>query len=364
MYLTAETLDDLLIKVYRQLLRKRGASDIKPTKGPATEISGVLLKIQNPRARLSRTERKNTLFSCLGEFLWYVGGTDELRFVEYYIPRYKDFSDDGKTVFGAYGPRLFSLNGEINQVQNVIDTLKENPHSRRAVIQLFRGEDLAANIKQRHEDLPCTCTMQFMVRGVALHMMVMMRSNDAFMGLPHDVFAFTMLQELIARSLGLEVGPYKHAVGSLHLYATDVKAANDYINEGMQERISMPVMPLGDQWASIKRLLIAERAIRRGRRPSFHKLDPYWADLTRLLQVYRYSRVNAKGPQRRQINSIRKQMAFDVYDTYIVKRERRALPIAVLSERLLFDETELDARQAGLRIQDSNQNLSPAPSKQ
>lgn len=345
MYLTAETLDDLLIKVYRRLLRKRGASDIKPTKGQATDISGVLLKIQNPRARLSRTERKNTLFSCLGEFLWYLASTDELKFVEYYIPRYKDFSDDGKTVFGAYGPRLFSLNGAINQVQNVIDTLKEKPHSRRAVIQLFRGEDLAANIIQRREDLPCTCTMQFMVRGVELHMMVMMRSNDAFMGLPHDVFAFTMLQELIARSLGLEIGPYKHAVGSLHLYTRDVKAAHDYINEGMQERISMPVMPPGDQWASIKKLLVAERVIRRGRPPSLHNLDPYWADLIRLLQVYRYSRVNAKGPQRRQINSIRKQMVSDVYDTYIVKRERRMVPVVTPAEPLLFDEAELDARQ-------------------
>lgn len=345
MYLTAETLDDLLIKIYRRLLRKRGASDITPTKGEATDINGVLLMIRNPRARLSRSERKNTLFSCLGEFLWYLAGTDELKFVEYYIPRYGNFSDDGKTVFGAYGPRLFSLNGEIDQIQNVIRTLKKKPHSRRAVIQLFRGEDLEADLAQRREDLPCTCTIQFMVRGVELHMMVMMRSNDAFMGLPHDVFAFTMLQELVARSLGLEVGQYKHAVGSLHLYASDVKAANDYVSEDMQERIPMPAMPSGDQWASVKKLLAAERAIRRGRPPSLRKVDPYWADLIRLLQVYRYSRDTAKGPQRRQINVIRKQMASDVYDTYIVKRERRMVPIATPAEPLLFDEAELDARQ-------------------
>lgn len=346
MYLTAETLDDLLLKVYRRLLRRRGASDIKPTKGEATDINGVLLMIRNPRARLSRSERKNTLFSCLGEFLWYLAGTDELKFVEYYIPLYGKFSDDGKTVFGAYGPRLMSLNGAINQIQNVIETLRKKPHSRRAVIQLFRGEDLAADLEKRREDLPCTCTMQFMVRGVELHMMVMMRSNDAFMGLPHDVFAFTMLQELVARSLGLEVGQYKHAVGSLHLYACDVKAVNDYVNEDMQERIPMPAMPMGDQWASVKKMLAAERAIRRGRSPSTLKVDPYWADLIRLLQVYRYSRDTAKGPQRRQINFIRTQMKSDVYDTYIVKRERRMVPVAVPVEPMLFDEAELDARQA------------------
>jgi len=345
MYLTAETLDDLLIKVYRKLLRRRGASNINPTKGEATDINGVLLMIRNPRARLSRSERKNTLFSCLGEFLWYLSGTDDLKFVQYYIPIYGKFSDDGKTVFGAYGPRLISLNGEVNQIQNVIQTLKNKPHSRRAVIQLFRGEDLAADLVQRREDLPCTCTMQFLVRGVELHMMVMMRSNDAFMGLPHDVFAFTMLQELVARSLGLEVGQYKHAVGSLHLYASDVKAANDYINEDMQERIPMPAMPSGDQWTAVEKLLMAERAIRRGRAPSMRGVDPYWADLIRLLQVYRYSRDAANGPQRRQITVIRKQMVSDMYDTYIAKRARRMVPASTPAEPMLFDEAELDARQ-------------------
>ncbi|WP_260436147.1 hypothetical protein [Burkholderia sp. Bp9143] len=53
MYLTAETIDDLLRKVYGRLLRKRGLGEINPTKGPATEINGALLLLKNPRARLS-----------------------------------------------------------------------------------------------------------------------------------------------------------------------------------------------------------------------------------------------------------------------------------------------------------------------
>jgi len=345
MYLSAETLDDLLFKLYRRLLRKRGASDINPTKGAATEINGALLQIKNPRARLSRTEKKGTLFSCLGEFLWYLAATNKLDFIQYYIPGYEAFSDDGKTIYGAYGPRLFKLNENINQVQNVIETLTASTSSRRAVIQLFRGEDLADNLESRREDLPCTCTLQFTVRNHQLNMMVMMRSNDAFLGLPHDVFAFTMLQEIIARSLGVELGSYKHAVGSLHLYTKHTKSIQDYLAEGIQERVPMPAMPFGDPWPSLGKLLKAERAIRRGRPSSILGIDPYWADLVRLLEVFRYSRDNAKREQQKKINEIKRQMSSNVYDAHILKRQRRTPKTIHPAEPLLFDAEELDSQQ-------------------
>ncbi len=345
MYLSAETLDDLLLKLYKRLLRKRGYSDIVPTKGPATEINGVLLQIKNSRARLSRTERKGTLFSCLGEFLWYLAGSNEVEFIKYYIQNYDKFSDDGKTIYGAYGPRLFGLNGTINQVQNVIRTLKENADSRRAVIQLFRGEDLAENLKVRREDLPCTCTLQFSVRKYQLHAIVMMRSNDAFLGLPHDVFAFTMLQELIARSLGIEVGPYKHAVGSLHIYTEDTNAIQDYLDEGVQERVSMPPMPHGDPWSSVETVLKAEREIRCGRKFSYAHLDPYWSDIVRLLEIFSYSRDTKQGAQPTKIEELKKQMSSPVFDTHINKRHKRALKQVQPVTPMLFDPIELDALQ-------------------
>ena len=345
MYLSAETLDDLLLKLYKHLLRKRGSSDITPTKGPATEINGALLQIKNPRARLSRTEKKGTLFSCLGEFLWYLAGSEKIDFIKYYINKYDEYSDDGKTVYGAYGPRLFNLHGAINQVQNVIDTLTVNAASRRAVIQLFHGEDLANNLEMRRKDLPCTCTLQFSVRNNQLHAMVMMRSNDAYLGLPHDVFAFTMLQELIARSLSVEVGPYKHAVGSLHLYTRDTQEIRDYLDEGIQERIPMPPMPYGDPWPAVQMLLKAERAIRRGREPSYGNLDPYWCDLVRLLEVYRCSRNDKQGAQPGKIRALKKQMSSHVYDTHIQKRHSRALKQVQPVTPMLFDPVELDALQ-------------------
>ncbi|KVT08107.1 thymidylate synthase [Burkholderia sp. MSMB1078WGS] len=342
MYLTADTIDDLLNKVYRRLLRKRGAGDIVPTKGAITEINGALLLLKNPRARLSQSERKNTVFSCLGEFLWYLSGSDRLDFIQYYIKTYSEFSDDDETIFGAYGPRLFGSDNAPNQVQNVIRTLQASAPSRRAVIQLFHGEDLAKNLEKRRKDLPCTCTLQFTVRDHQLHAMVMMRSNDAFMGLPHDIFAFTMLQELIARSLGVEVGQYKHAVGSLHLYVTDTQSVFDYLDEGYQERVSMPHMPAGDPWPTVVKVLQAERQVRQGKQPKLDDLPPYWADLVRLLQVYRHSRKGARQTDREKLVDIKEQMTTNVFDIHIAKRQRQA---PAPSAPMLFDGAALDAQQ-------------------
>ncbi|MGW8308718.1 MAG: thymidylate synthase [Achromobacter pulmonis] len=345
MYISAETLDDLLIKVYRRLLRSKGDADINPTKGLATEINGALLQLRNPRARLSRTERKNTLFSCLGEFLWYLAGSNDLKFIQYYIPKYDEYSDDGETIFGAYGPRLFSLNGKIDQLKNVVETLKKNGESRRAVVQLFRGEDLAADLVERKNDLPCTCTLQFTLRKHQLHMLVMMRSNDAFKGLPHDVFAFTMLQEIIARTLEVEVGLYKHAVGSLHLYATDTQNARDYLEEGVQERLAMPAMPWEDPAPSIETLVYAEHAIRTGGQPKYHSVDPYWEDLIRLLSIFRYSKIPTTKYPTRKIRDIKSKMNSDFFDIYIQRRENRLKQSPVVEEPLLFDGAALDAQQ-------------------
>ena len=69
MFIRKSSLDDLLGEVLKRLrVQKR----ISPTKGEAKELTGVVLELTNPRARLSQTEMKGTLFSCLGELLWYL----------------------------------------------------------------------------------------------------------------------------------------------------------------------------------------------------------------------------------------------------------------------------------------------------
>lgn len=286
MHLTAKTLDDLLRKTY-EAINQHGKS-IQSTRGDAVELCGVLLELENPRARLSRSEARGTVFSCLGELLWYLSGTNSLPFIKYYIPKYAHESEDGVTIYGGYGPRLFDNRGH-NQIENVVRLLQENHDTRRAVIQIFAAEDIA----RKRREVPCTCTIQIMVREGLLHMLVCMRSNDAYFGLPHDIFAFSMLQELFAQTLGVELGKYKHFAGSLHVYDSKKADVAAYLSEGYHATdITMPSMPTGDPRPSIKTLLKIERRLRKDKAVTLSEfnLAPYWMDLARLLEIFAASK--------------------------------------------------------------------------
>ena len=295
---SADNIDDLMRAVFTRLLsQSRDNNRVEATKGNSTEVFGALLRLTNPRGRLGRSVARSRAFSAIGELTWYLSGSDELAHIEHYIPAYREFSDDKNTLAGAYGPRIFDParaqgDGTFDDEWNrVIALLKDRAGSRNAVIQIYANKDgRAAGL-----DIPCTCMLQFAIRRERLEMHVHMRSNDAFLGLPHDIFAFTMLQEIAARELGIEIGKYYHSVASLHLYDDAPKGglqyrtkAQNYLDEGMFEKVPMPRMPKGDPWLSIRTLLLAERQMRQDL--SAYKppagLDPYWEDLATLLKVH------------------------------------------------------------------------------
>jgi thymidylate synthase len=311
-YFRGDTIDDLMRYAIEEILST--GEWITASKGTCQELTGVLLELTNPRARLSRTETRGKPFSCLGELCWYLAKTKSLEFISYYLPSYSEFADDNE-IFGGYGPRLFNWKG-LNQWANVTELLRKKPSSRQAVIQLFDAND----ISEEHKDVPCTCTLQFMVRGERLHLITNMRSNDVFRGFTHDFFTFTMLQEIMARSLSIELGIYKHHVGSLHLYEQNVDAARRFLSEGWQPTdMPMPPMPIGDPWPSIHLLLEAEAILRAGKQLENGKLEelgPYWADLTRLLQVFRLTKDQDLGG----VDKLLGDMASNVYHTFIHKR--------------------------------------------
>jgi len=311
-YFRAKTVDDLLRHALEDI--KKYGEPIKASKGKTTEITGVVLELTNPRARLSRTESRGKLFSCIGELCWYLNGTDDTSFIVHYLRDYRK-ADEGGRVFGAYGPRLFKEWKGAAQFENIIQLLSTKPTSRRAVLQLFDAADLLG----KHEDVPCTCALQFLVRKGKLDLIVYMRSNDVIKGLTHDIFSFTMLQEIAACRLSVELGTYRHCVGSLHLYLSDYKTAQSFLREGWQStKSAMPPMPKGDPSAGIRLLLRAEAAVRRGDDPDGRFVreahaNPYWADLIRLLQVFGYRQRRNK----RALAEIRQKMVFQIYDAYI-----------------------------------------------
>jgi len=315
-----ETLDDILHDVFEDLLA--GPFNVSNTRGTSSELIGLSITLNNPRARLSRSEIKAKAFSAIGELLWYLSGSNELEFIEHYIAAYKKESDDGITIYGAYGPRLLNMRDKFNQLENVTNLLKSNQGSRKAVIQIFDAMDIA----EKHSEIPCTCTIQFLIRDQKLSLYVSMRSNDAFKGLPHDVFAFTMLQEIMAVKLGVGLGAYHHSVGSLHLYDTDISKAKKYLNEGYQPtNLNMPEMPSGDPWPSIHGLLKFEAKVRNGENiaPETMKLNQYWTNLGKMLIVYNLF----KDVDQEKVDKIKQLMeSMDpIYKVYIEPRMMKLL---------------------------------------
>jgi len=316
MYVRKDSLDGLLRAVFETLLAEEQL--VTAGRGDFKEAFGASLHLMNPLARLSRSESKGKVYSALGEFLWYLSKDTRLDFIDYYVPgRFQEESDDQVTVRSGYGERLQAWRG-INQLQNVVQLLQKHRTSRRATIQLFDASD----ITERYASIPCTCTLQFLVRNERLHMFVAMRSNDAYLGLPHDVFSFTMLQELVARSIGVEMGEYKHCVGSLHLYQKHFEAAARYIEEGWQDPIHMPSMPAGDPHSGIEWLRGIEESARLkhevdlGAAIRTANVDNYWKDLGRLLLSYKASRESDAT----LLADLKEQLYSNVYKMFLVAK--------------------------------------------
>jgi thymidylate synthase len=296
MEIIGNSIDDL-IRVSLQKLADFGISN-EPTKGPNSELTGVLLSLSNPLHRISRTESKSTIFSCLGELFWYLSGSEEVSHMSYYLKDYINYAENDGSVGGAYGPRILGTHNSVNQLENVISILESKPPSRQAVIQIFDKRDLV----DKKKDVPCTLNLQFILRDLKLELIVTMRSNDVFKGLPHDIFCFTMIQELVANELSVRLstnitlGTYKHFVGSFHVYDKDQINAEKYTEEGFTSLSPVMTEMPKDSFSLISQLLKCEKNIRLGNDVSqmIDTLPTYWADIFILLKAFNFSKIKSK----------------------------------------------------------------------
>ena len=195
---------------------------------PSRELIGARFVLTNPTARVATLPiRKFSLAYACGELAWYASADDSLNFMQYYAPQYERFSDNGKTLHGAYGPRIFAPtpynaaeDWTLSPWDRCVRLLRKDPDSRQAVIPIYQSDrDLPTeNGTAISKDVPCTLSLQFLLRDEKLWLVVNMRSQDFWLGVPYDFFCFTALQELMACELGVGLGHYVHLVGSLHAY--------------------------------------------------------------------------------------------------------------------------------------------------
>lgn len=228
-----------------------------PRGKPIKELIAASFTLMNPRCRIISSQSRNVNYGfAVGELCWYLRGDNDLATMQYYNRRMPQFSDDGLTINSAYGHRIFrprwssasAMGSEtVSQFDNALLELKADPDSRRAVIHINEPSDLRRAVTDGSKDVPCTMSLQFLIRNRRLHMHVLMRSNDVVWGLPYDVFSFTSLQEafmLTLREEGVpvdDIGQYHHTAGSLHIYDTHYEMARSVLSEEWVD--SMPMSP-------------------------------------------------------------------------------------------------------------------------
>lgn len=181
-------------------------------------------------------ERKVSPYYLAGELLWYLMGSNSTKQIAYYSKFWNKISDDGVTNRSAYGYRMFNkfednlgTGVDFNQFYKVIETLEADPNSRQAIISLYLPHN-----KQTKDEI-CTLNLQFFIRNDALHMIVNMRSNDIILGTANDIFMFSIIQQILAVKLGVEVGKYYHNAASLHLYERHFKMAKSIVIQAMND---------------------------------------------------------------------------------------------------------------------------------
>ena len=163
--------------------------------------------------------RRVSLPAQIAETMWVLAGRNDIGWLENYLPRAADFSDDGLTWRGGYGPRLRHWptpdGGSIDQLAHVLGLLQEDSTTRRAVISLYNPAIDAAPGR----DIPCNNWLQFANRDGQLHMAVATRSNDLIWGWSGiNAFEWSALLEIMAGLLGLDVGTLRFHIASLHIY--------------------------------------------------------------------------------------------------------------------------------------------------
>lgn len=244
----------------------------KTTRGDYKELRNYSFTIDDITNDVINLKTRNISYNYLiGEMLWYWSGRNDLGFIRHFSKFWDKISDDGKTSNSAYGYVLQKKHG-FNQIETIIDLLKHDPSSRRAVLN-FNTPNI--NVKDTKDEI-CTICLSFMIRDNKLDCTAVMRSNDVIFGLSYDLSYFISLQKYIADRLGVSYGSYTHYAFSMHVYEKDFDLVSD---------IAYGSMRTLDKRLDIYRLIKSEATINN----LINYVDYHWEskkDFNRILEEY------------------------------------------------------------------------------
>ena len=171
------------------------------------------------------TTKKLHLRSIIHELLWFLRGDSNIAYLKENGVRIWDpWADENGELGPIYGYQWRSWptpdGDHIDQIQKVLDQIRETPHSRRIIVSAWNVADI-----ERMGLPPCHCLFQFYVADGKLSCQLYQRSADTFLGVPFNIASYALLTMMVAQVTGLRAGEFVHTFGDVHLYKDHLEQA-------------------------------------------------------------------------------------------------------------------------------------------
>lgn len=293
---------------------------------------------------------------AVSRFIWMMGANNRIKDIEFYWGKgVGRFSDDEIVMPGSnYGARMITPRPGMNQIEGIIERLKKNPFTRRAAISIYHPEDAV----RESTDIPCAFGIFYSIREDRLNTTVLMRSNNAKFLFPYNIFEFSLLSEVIAREVGVELGSLHFQSVSMHLYENDFEAARQIVEETKYKNSTYnnPIPEKSECLSQIKKLIKLEADLRHASmgisednidnwiEQGKSELDTYWVQFYNIILLFIANKKLVDNDLSLKVYS----ELNDVWKRYIPKpKDRGAKKTSTLS---LFE----DAKSNIIDIQQSN----------
>ena len=189
------------------------------------------------------TTKKLHLKSIIYELLWFLKGDTNVKYLQDNGVRiWNEWADDNGDLGHIYGYQWRSwptYDGKfIDQISEVVETLKHNPDSRRIIVSAWNVADL-----DKMNLPPCHCFFQFYVAGDRLSLQLYQRSADTFLGVPFNIASYALLLRMMAQVTGLKAGDFVHTLGDSHIYLNHLEQVKLQLSRDPRPLPKMKINP-------------------------------------------------------------------------------------------------------------------------
>jgi thymidylate synthase len=185
------------------------------------------------------TTKKLHLKSIIHELLWFLNGDTNIKYLtDNGVRIWNEWADENGDLGHIYGYQWRSWpdynGGHIDQISEVVNTIKNNPDSRRIIVSAWNVADIP-NMKLP----PCHAFFQFYVADGKLSLQLYQRSADIFLGVPFNIASYALLLQMMAQVTGLQAGDFVHTLGDAHIYTNHLEQVKLQLS---RETRSLPTM--------------------------------------------------------------------------------------------------------------------------